>query len=564
MNKATFVILLALLLANVLFHEFVSGWRPYTLDAANPESAAYGVTYNAMDCLSYAAWAQQSRAGVFPFSNLYTASEHEALFVSPFFMAVGRLALFFSTTPLAVLNMLGLLLIPVFVLALASLCREIGFDGRLTTAVVCLAAGGGGVSWLPLLLQATPAGGALRLASSYPPDLVYHDLYPATAFIVYPFHTAALALLALLALLLARAEDAARPFRARTALFIVLASLCLSGTRPYEPLMVLAAYVLLAAASCAFAVPRPLRRRRFAVLACLAGGILPFSLYSLWVSAQPVWREFADISVSLLGDKDWASAFLLLWVLAALGAAAARSRLLAGKCAFFASWSLLVFVLLVLLHSGLTKLCGGCTLPLALLAGLGLREVLARLRRRGARAAVLVLASLLALGSPAVAYSRFARRPERVPAELFQALDALRADTTHALPCVFTDPMTGMYLPGLGACRVCCGHWSMTNDFLVKFELLRRLGLFQGGPQELGSEPAALAARGAELAAQLEGGTFRYLLLKTDAPLARELADLLAGGRALFSGRTYVLAAMTPEIGARLAERLDAPAAAGK
>ena len=45
------------------------------------------------------------------------------------------------------------------------------------------------------------------------------------------------------------------------------------------------------------------------ILACLALGTLPLLGYNLWVSLQPVWTNFAAMSLDLHGDLDWAEAF---------------------------------------------------------------------------------------------------------------------------------------------------------------------------------------------------------------------------------------------------------------
>ena len=339
---STTLILLALLVG---FRTFVTGWGGVPAIPETPAMLSYGIASNPDDSLSYVSWVQQARAGAWRFSDLYTTTGHAPLLVNPLFLMVGRMAALFDTTPLAILNILSLLVLPLFLVSVAWMASMLGLGNFATTAAVWLALGGGGISWIREMLGLSGLGGILRVGG-VGPDFSYFDLYPAASFFIFPYNAMAVAVVTFLAAMIVRAEDTSRRFSGREAALITATALVLAAIRPYEPVMLLLAYGLLAGVSPAFRLSGPVCRRRMTVLACLAAGMLLPVAYNVWASGQPVW---SDVAAATLNTRfgDWFGGFFLLWILAGAGAGLLGSRLLSSPFAFLALWSLGCVVVLV-------------------------------------------------------------------------------------------------------------------------------------------------------------------------------------------------------------------------
>lgn len=558
MKRILGVIILITILIPVGFHTFISGWQPYR-EIENSQRAVYGVVYNPQDNLSYCAWAQQTKNGIYPVGSLYTTTEHKRLHLSPFFFAVGRLAALLSISPLAVLNLLGILSIPVFILGVWRLCRRLAFSHTTAIIAVCLALGGGGVSWIPNMLNRGSLGKLLQVSIKYSPDLYYFDLYPISAFAAYPYHSVSLAILSVLCLMIVSSESFERRLSMQRIILLIALSLCLASVRPYEPVMILVTYSLTVIVSYALHLPSAIRRRRAAILLCLACGILPLTVHSLWVTYQPVWSNFTSMSLNLVRPAYWGTAFLILWILAAVGVLTVRDRLITPGIAFLTAWAVAAAAILVVLHSGLSKLCGGCTIPLGILAGLGVHHLQGRIHRKRARQVLALCLIAVSVASPLVAVSWFARDPVTLDLDLFHAVREIQEDAGDRFPTVLTDAQAGMVLPGLSGFRVYCGHWSLTDNYFQKTRVLEKLGL----PADMEVDrqvidPANLRRSATALVDELEGEKFHYLLARNDAPLALSLNHIPDDSSLIYSGDRYVVIRMDRSIILQLQDRLRA------
>ena len=106
---------------------------------------------------------------------------------------------------------------------------------------------------------------------------------------------------------------------------------------------------------------------------------------------------------------------------------------------FFFVWGILCGVLLIVMASGLTKLCGGCTIPLSLAAGVGLQRLRLSVRRGLAGAFVTVGLAFCAMGSPLIAHGQFARSPTRIDADVLSAVAAIEANSSAVPPTVLSE-----------------------------------------------------------------------------------------------------------------------------
>jgi hypothetical protein len=567
MNKPASVFLLIAIIICVAIRTGHSGWGLVGHVADVNGSVRYGITANPSDSLTYSSWAQQSRMGAWTFSDLYTTTQHASAYFNPFFLVIGWLSRVFSVPPELILNLSVFLSLSIFVYSLNAACRQLGFGGLATLCVLCLCFGGGGVTWFRRVVELLGLHDTFRSVGPADspwgyPDWFYAELFPVVSFNVSPFHSMSLALMSLVVMLLIRYDDPARRFSWWDGALLIGVSTFLVGIRPYEPVVLLAAYAAYLGYSF-LSGPGPGGIRRRAVLfACLCVGIVPFLTYDFWLTRQPVWSEFSQKGLDLFGGADWAGAFLVLWVLAIASVAMLGARALRPPYALLVIWSSIFAAILIVLHSGLTKLCGGCTIPLSLLAGAALERYGQGLRSWRQRLIVAAVVACLAFGSATVLLIRIAKSPPpRVPAEVLVAIDAIRRDSDVPVPAVLTDAATAMYLPGLGGFRVYCGNWGLTDDYDAKVAALAAIGLRVAAPANRPMAPSSTGESDesklvkeavAQLREQIKRNVFSYILIdrryavpelqKLDDTVNRDLPKCI-----IYKGKTFCVIKIGPQ-----------------
>jgi hypothetical protein len=543
----------------IVFRNLTFGWGPPRVEPGGPEQVRFGVGFNVADSLFYDSLAQQARSGLGRFSNLYTVTEHPRLLVSPLFLMVGWLSRMLSTSPIAVLNVASLFAAVVFILCVAESCRLLGFGRRTAFVVLCLGLGGGGISWFRFLLNRAGLSGILRMGDVEGPDLYFLDLYPASAFTVYPFHSISLAMLALLTLLVIRFDDPGRRFGWPQWIAIGATAMLLATIRPYEPLAVLMCSGVAAALSMATDLPAAIKSRRRAISLCLAVGVIPPSVYSAWVSRQPVFIDWAGVALNLVRGANWVAAMFILWVLVAAAFLSFRKRTLSTPLVFLGVWSLSCAVILVVLSSGLSKLCGGCTIPLSLLAGTVIERGWRRVRSEKVRDVIAVGLACLALGSPAlVHYSILRTGPPGLHSDILPAIAALRGDTGAAVPTVLAGPDPGRLLPGLGGFRVFYGIDGLDAHYPRRRALLSRLGFHPvEGKDFLETDRALVEATAREMLEQVRAGRFDYVMEDQGDTIGRWL-DPSGQDSTVYRGPRYRVVKVTPAVRSALEDALQA------
>lgn len=553
-NRSALALAAILLLSALAFRTFVTGWGPPDEPTA-ARNTVFGLTDYPADNLSYISWAEQARHGRWVFEILYTTTEHERVLFNPLFLAVGRVASAAAASPLVVLNALAAFSLPVVVLCFAGICRSVGLGRGTSLVATALAVGGGGLSWVREVLHR--AGISEALAGSVGPDLYFYDIYPIVAFFVAPYHALALALLAILVLLIVRTDDPARPLGAAMLAALLGAGALVASVRPHISVMILAAQGAAIAASLVFGLERVIVRRRLIVASVLAAATIPPFVYAVWVAQHPVWIDYANAHPE--GEfNEWAVGFMLLWILAAAGAAALGTRLLRPGIAFLAAWAAGSGVLLMALNGFLyPKMTYGVTLALAVLAGAGLETFRRQTRSSALVSAAMATLAVLALASPVMMLSGVVRiQGTTASSELFEAIDRIEAHATRPFPAVLTDCGTGVMLPGLGGARVFCGHWALTDGNREKIVLLSQLGFAREGraiPTFDNVTDTDVRSRAVALGDQLAGGTFDYLMMeKTDRLYER--VRTAGGGCTVHDGRVYVVLTMCPGLQELLVE----------
>jgi hypothetical protein len=276
--------------------------------------------------------------------------------------------------------------------------------------------------------------------------------------------------------------------------------------RPYELPEIALAWLL-------YALWRRGPRWRIGAALGLGAALLPVVAYQAWLSAQPVWADFAATSLQTGSayPYQFLVGFAFLWPMALLGSARARADA-APQMMLLVAWFALMLVPMLFGHLGLAKLANGAPLVLAALAAPGV----AWLWQRGRRwRLALGLAALLSLPSPllVLAYWREGG-PRTVDGEVLALVNALPTDAR-----ILTDCETGRFIPALTGRRVWCGHWSLTPDYKDKDRQAAIFGLYAGAhvtPGDGGPRQPAAPIALPDLAARER---LDVLLAPADAPV---------------------------------------------
>lgn len=557
-NKpALFIALMCLLLA-IVFRTFITAWGPPT-NPPGSQSTTFGLTGFPADNLSYLSWMQQAKGGRWLFGILYTTTEHSRLMFNPLFLLIGKVSSVLSVSPLLVLNIVALFSLPFFIVCFSGICRILGFSIAATTASTCLAIGGGGMSWLRKIMESAGLQ-KLQLVGPLGPDLAYFDVYPASAYFIYPYHAISLAIVAFVVLLIVQLDDDKKRLTAKDIVLLSGSGFLLASIRPQIPIMMLGTYWAATAATYAFRLPRMILNRRIAIATYLTVAMSPPVLYSLWVTQHPVWNNYA--SAHPRDYDDWQIGLFLLWILAAVGIGVLRSRILRPPFAFLACWALgSGFLLLVLNGHFYPKITAGSTIALALLAGIAIDRYKDRLHSRIALFAAVAVVAFLALASPIMAVLQIARSQRMTaPSELFQVIEAIRRDAQTPFPAVLTDCGTGMILPGLGGYQVLCGNWALTDNNRQKTVLLSGLGFLADGaemPSFPGIDRENVASGAKLLGDQIRHGKFEYLVVQKKYRIF-EAVRSMGPECTVKSGKQYAVLRMCPEIKSILERELRA------
>lgn len=513
----------------------------------------FGAVTNPLDSLSYVAWIQQAVHGCWTFHNLYTTTPHAAAVFNPLFLALGWLARAWSVHPFILLNVAALLSIPVVVFSLNAICRGLGFSGRTSLVISCFALGGGGISWIRYLLFRAGFQDLLRVGSNGP-DLWYYDLFPATGLIGSPFHAVAFASVCILLLMLLNNEKK-EAFSVLSLTGLGLAAWLCASIQPYSSVMLVGSYGLLVLVSILAGAPPRTVRKRAVLSGVMLLGAGPSILSGLLASRKPVWNMISMKAMQLSGF-DWASGYFVLWILAG-GSLLYMSRKEWEKpMAVIWLWSGMGAFLLLVLNSGMTKLCSALTIPLALAAGTSIDHLIGkRTETWSIRLATSVLI-VLALASSGINVGHFFLKPPRVDSELLHASLAIRENHGRGIPWVLTDAQTGDWLPGLIGGRVYAGNAWFTDYFTERNSVLRSMGFQCTTPvvNPLNSREGDQAERLAKLILE---GRFGYLLLNNDCVLAGEWKAEASSGE-LYRNSTYCVYVLNADGNARLANGLNA------
>ena len=503
------------------------GFDRLSLDARQLDM---GLLYNGGDTWSYLSWVRQYQTGSGLASLLYTAEPHQPLlWIFPLW-AIGRFSALSGLPTIGVYNVASLVgaAASVWSFRRAAVSLGLGASARNWATVALLL--GSGCSWIWHL--AHKLGLAHEAAA---PELFFLDLFPATTFLIYPYHALGLALLAALWWRALRLEARLREhgsFGFSTLSVVVLAGL-LASSRPYEPLAFLGAWTLKTAW-------HGLRRRvepeawsaAWRVQLVLAAACAPGVAWTVWISTRPVWSTFAHESLSLgnwFSPLSWIIALTGWIVLAVIGLGKGSINL--RQAILPVAATVLLVIIVVGVGSGHAKLASGLLLGPALLAGWAAERIVHALPRVRFWIRVPIAATLLfvLLGVPSLLLALQAIKLQPPPplAPAVYTLAARLPVSPTDPPLVLAGPEPAAALPGLAGARVWAGHFSLTHHFLEKLARLRASGL---DPSNRPSDQVAAARALDEI---LVEAPFQFALLDPTAIDAH--AHLLGKGWTVFA-----------------------------
>jgi hypothetical protein len=499
------------------------GWGDRLLQPDKAVSA-YGFEHNGEDNLSYMSWIQQTRLGHFRLSDLYTTEPHNALVTNITFYAIGRASTMFALEPTFIFNMCGFIGALLTVAFIFRYSVWVGFSIGAAFWACFVVAFGSGLSWILYVLNHI-SGAHFGFGA----DITYLDLIPSTVFHMFPDHAIALALLSFLMLAVVKLEDGLLEgalCRWRIVL-VFFGALTLSMSRPYEPVAFFVVYSIYTVLPIVLRKDRVSFGARVIVWLVLVAPIVVLAAYNFWVSSQPVWSSLAERSLNLpkngVPRSYWIRGFGFVWIFAAVGVVETFRRRLA-RFELAAVWSIFVFLLLVVLDSGRSKLATGAFLSLALMAGPGLDGIwqglfhgLGKWQRTALRIPVFV--ALTGVFSPVIVHLTNKLTVPTVDTEILFAGARVRQDARIDMPTVLTDAESGDLLPGLWGMRVYVGHWMLSPNYESKVKEIEAAGLVP--PAQ--SEPSLRSETAENFDSLLNKMNPDYVMIRTSSPLAQQL-----------------------------------------
>ena len=428
-----------------------------------------GSLLDRMDYHSHLAKMWQGYRGEWRYRLLFTPEEHQGAYLQTFYVALGHLARLLG---LGLPLMYQLARLACGLLMLVAIYRFIALfvaPVRTRRVAFLLATTSSGLGWLTEILAPTSPGGVS------PMDFWLLDGYTYLAVLTSPHFCAATGLLLIVFVLLLRHPEGPSLGDAVAA---VVASLILGFIHPY---ILLLADLL---PGLYWAI-EGLRTRRVAwrgLATVVAMGVvqLPLLAYDLWVfRAQPIFAGWSVQNVTLSPPpRIYLWGYGVLLVLGTIGTVAWARRGRQGL-AFPLLWVGLVAVLAYLPWNLQRRFLEGVQVPLGLLAGVGLVQVVGGTgcqrpagRLRVGRGKWLVQAMVVALAMMSHLYltvgltmTAVARDPALFwPADVLAGVDWLGEHTAWS-ETVLAGLEVGSLTPARIGHRVVLGHWMETVDY---------------------------------------------------------------------------------------------------
>lgn len=494
------------------------------LDQVSGDSpkVASGIILNYVDNLSYASWAAQAAEGQWTFEVLYTTEEHDAVYVNPFFVFVGCVAHALNLPVLTVLHAAGLFAAFITVICVYYITVLAGLPVSAARWAAFLTAFSSGLSSFMTLLHAL-FGIPLLLGV----DVIYLESIMFTTFFCWPYQACMLSLLAIAILCITVCETKRGGWSKSCFIALPFISLLLASGHPYDGLMLFGSYFVFVCLSRWFTVDHSDWRRRLLLLCLVAATVIPVTVYSFWVSKQPVWDHFAEVALGEWRPRwAWLIGYGLTLPLGIAGAIRCLRLRESAPARWIAVWTLLVIVLLVGINvNRTTKLCNGGHLPMCIAAGVACAALMNWVRQicnRGGRVAAYAVgcAAVALMTSTCMGMLLYGFRTHTYERGLTEVAGEIKQNASgDRFPAVLCDVRSARILTVVGPTRTYTGHYALTPDYHAKREELIQVGVQADQSGEL-RDPIAEGA----LERLLTKAKVDFLLIRQDAP-ARRAAD---------------------------------------
>jgi hypothetical protein len=488
-------LLLILVPASQMLVHWLAGsglWQSLGPDGANidKERQSIGILFNLPDNLYYTSLAIQNSIGIHFMKNLYTTEPNLGNMFNLYYLGVGALSDIFAIQPLTMMIVISFAAPPIVGYVVFVICRQqLKFAPATSLFAVALVILGSGPSLVLRCINVALAAIGIPYQMPIGVDYSYINSFPVQLFLVYPYHSVALAsqVLVFSAILKALQEDLTED--SSVWVFLSAAGISiLALIRPYE------AFIFSALFPVTMLLSRIIRGRgvlfRYRDYLIIAGMVGPFLYYIVWVSSLPGWREQAH-TIFNTGYLTWTSlvvGYSAFWFVAITGILRVfRERRL--DMLILCLWTFSTMLLLIGFGGSVITLASGAVIAYGILGAFGLEKIQSYLTvhptwylglsRKIFRALVAIAAGVVIFGTSLSAYDGMIRH-EKIPAvdtEILAATALIRQDYPGSTPTVLSDCSTALALPALAAARVYSGHWALTPDFVGKCRELEIAGL---------------------------------------------------------------------------------------
>jgi hypothetical protein len=247
-----------------------------------------------------------------------------------------------------------------------------------------------------------------------------------------------------------------------------------------------------------------------------------------WVSQQPAWKTTTSLALTLWRPRSWwiIGYGIVLWLALAGSILSFRSRYY-NKGNWLAIWSLILFVLLVVVNIPQNKVLSGGYIPFAILAGFAagllqerLVEIPSGWLRRLANAAAGII-SVLLFSTTLFLYT-FIYRDSPVDREIVELGYEIRNLNSRS-PTILSDDTTSLWITSVAPVRAYVSQWAYTPDFYEKVGEVTRAGI---NPNEDSDPPNYASATMDQFIALVHTVKPNYLVLSKESK-AYEFATAL-------------------------------------
>lgn len=434
------------------------------LPAQETDDILVPILYNPVDSFTYLGWVQRYTETASPLvHNAFTTDEHMVAYFNPYYWLLGQISSIFNLPPDFLYVLSGILSLPIISICIYMTALNIGFSDRaskLATVITLFASGFSGI----IFFVGQLAGKPFYLLGT---DLLYLDSIVFTASHVYPYHTVSYALLSIVLLLTTSIEKedtwTSSTLPTHITLWIIL--LFLTLTHPYEGFMVTGMYGLYVFLETLKI--RQINRLKWLTAIIMLAAIIPVGIYSIWLSNDPVWSNFAQKSLFLPFVRiAWLIGYGSTGILMLFGGLLAFKDERFHQARWLALWGYLLFILLIIVNIPITKITAGGFLPLALLAGLGLDFLIPKNPQNKILHAINVLIVIVLLFNSNFFPFTLNTKVPTFPPELDQI--AIHIQESDLDPRILSDKEVGIFLPAYYDVNAWLAHWALTPDFRNK------------------------------------------------------------------------------------------------